>query len=257
VDEEFPNGNVDFTGEFTNAVGNGAFFTANDIRGLYFDVLQPIVLNSVEVYSNTAANRTIEVIDAQGNTVVDTTVFIPASPNNTTTVTLNFTIYPGNNYFIKCRGYVDLYRNSSGAVYPYTSSLVNITNSNAGSPGYYYFFYNWTYTEITCNTSRTAVVAEDTCSTTGIEEIAGAESILLSPNPASGQVEVGFTSISPDNYRIEILNNVGEVIYTENIPGWSGVFRKKIDTSSFASGIYMVRLTNSGQSAVRKLVLRH
>lgn len=115
------------TGAFDNNIGAGAFFTANDIRGNYFDVLNPVILNSVDVFTGSAGNWTIEILDSQGNTVIDTTIFMAASGSTALTVNLNFPLYPGTNYFIKCRGNVDLYRNSSGAVYPYTSSSVNIT----------------------------------------------------------------------------------------------------------------------------------
>ena len=143
VDEDFPSGNQDFVGESNNTIGAGAFFTANDIRGLYFDVFNPVILNTVDVYPNSAGNRTIEIIDSQGNLFKDTTIFIPASPTIPVTINLNITLYPGTNYFIKCRGLVDLFRNSAGAIYPYLSTFgdVNITNSNAGSSGYYYFLY--------------------------------------------------------------------------------------------------------------------
>ncbi|MBL0341092.1 MAG: PKD domain-containing protein [Bacteroidetes bacterium] len=152
VDEEFPAGSTDYTGAFDINMGAGAFFVANDIRGIYFDVLSPVILNSVDVFANSAGDRTIEILDTQGNTVIDTTIFMAASGTNAQTINLNFALYPGTNYFIKCRGNVDLYRNSSGAVYPYTSSSVNITGSNANAPGYYYFFYNGMYSDITGNT---------------------------------------------------------------------------------------------------------
>lgn len=47
-------------GEVGNGFGAGSFFTANDIRGLYFDVINPVILNSVDVYANTSGARTIE-----------------------------------------------------------------------------------------------------------------------------------------------------------------------------------------------------
>src|SRR4030095_8184046 len=193
VDEDFPSGNQDFVGEVNNSIGAGMYFTANDIRGLYFDVLQPVIINSFEVYSNSAGNRTIEILYSQDNTAIKTTIFIPASPTQPYLVNLNITVYPGTNYFIKCRGNVDLYRNSSGATYPYSSSLINITGSNAGSPGYYYFFYNWVYTEITCNTGRTAVIGEDTCFV-GLNEIDVNNLLQINPNPGSGLYNIAFNS---------------------------------------------------------------
>jgi Secretion system C-terminal sorting domain len=170
-------------------------------------------------------------------------------------VNVNFTLYPGNDYFIKCRGYVDLYRNSSGAAYPYSSSLINITNSNAGSPGYYYFFYNWTYTEVTCNTSRTAVTAQDTC-TVGITEIPGLQSLEIFPNPNDGVFDLKFESRLKENYTVEITNAVGQVIYREDIIDFSGLFNRKLDISKSGAGIYLLTVSASDNRAIRKLIVR-
>jgi PKD repeat protein len=254
VDETFPNGNPDFVGEFSNSVGAGAFFTANDIRGLYFDVLAPVVINSVEVYSNSAGDRTIEVIDSQGNTVVEKVVFIPASPNQPYTVPLNITMYPGTDYFIKCRGLVDLYRNSSGPVYPYTSSLINITNSNAGSPGYYYFFYNWIYTEITCNTARTQVIAEDTCSV-GLNDVFINGSFDIFPNPSKGKFELMFNVDNTSDVTVRVLNNLGQAVIREEIVKHSGEFRRSYDLTKAGAGIYMIEISSGDSKVSRKLVI--
>jgi PKD repeat protein len=255
VDEEFPNGNVDFTGEFTNAIGAGMFFVANDIRGLYFDVLQPVILNSVDVYSGSAGNRTIEIIDSQGNTVVDTTIFMAASPTTPLTVNVNLTLYPGTNYFIKCRGNVDLYRNSSGAVYPYTSSLVNITGSNAGSPGYYYFFYNWVYTEVTCNTGRTPVTGTDTCFV-GLNEISQQNLFDIHPNPGTGLFDLKMSTAQNGEYELQVANALGQVVYRESITIENKHLLHKLDLSSFDSGIYQVTLSHNGSVDTRRLVLQ-
>jgi len=255
VDENFPNGTVDFTGEFSNAIGAGMFFTANDIRGLYFDVLQPVILNNVDVYSNSAGDRTIEILDSQGNTAIDTTLFIAASPNVPITLNLNLTLYPGTNYFIKCRGNVDLFRNSAGAVYPYNSSLINITGSNAGSPGYYYFFYNWVYTEITCNTGRSAVTGQDTCFV-GVNELNDNNQIGINPNPGNGLFDITFTTTASADYMIHVVNALGQVVYESKSTYAAGTFKERIDLSSFDSGIYQVNVSAPGYNATRKLVLQ-
>lgn len=255
VDEEFPSGNQDFTGEGSNGIGAGAYFTANDIRGLYFDVINPVILNTVDVYSGEAANRTIEILDSKGNTYIDTTVFIPASSSQFTpvTVTLNLPIYPGNGYFIKCRGLVNLFRNSAGAVYPYVGNSVNVTGSNAGLPGYYYFFYNWVLTEIVCNTARTACTALDTCSSASINE-AGLNAFNLFPNPTEGIFTVSFEA-KPDDYKIEIMNAEGRKVAVQQFVSVSGLFRKEFDLSHFAKGAYTVTVTNSVGETRRKLLV--
>ncbi len=256
VDEELPPGQTDYVGESGTGIGAGAYFTANDIRGLYFDVTSPIILESFEVYSNSAGNRTIEIIDAQGNTYADTTVFIPASPTQPVTVTVNFTIYPGTDYFIKCRGLVDLYRNSSGAAYPYTSTAVNITGSNAGSPGYYYFFYFWTYTEIACNTGRTACQAIDTCAVAAVNENTSLNKLEIFPNPNQGEFTLQFNAIANDNYTVNISNALGESVLQYRLDAFVGEHRKKISLDNISKGIYLVTITNSEGQVIKKMTVQ-
>jgi photosystem II stability/assembly factor-like uncharacterized protein len=255
VDEELPMGQTDYVGESGTSTGTGAFFTANDIRGLYFDVTSPVIIQSFEVYSNSAGDRTIEIIDEQGNTYADTTIFIPASPTQPYTVNVNFTVYPGNNYFIKCRGLVDLYRMSSGAVYPYNSTAVNITGSNAGSPGYYYFFYFWTYTEIACNTGRTACVALDTCAVQGLDDLKAVNNFEIFPNPNQGEFTVKFNAAQPDNYTIKITNALGEVVHEYTLNAFIGEHRRTINLEKISKGVYMVNIISSDKSTVKRITI--
>ena len=255
VDEAFSTSNIDVVGEIDNTIGAGAMFSANDIRGLYFDVLQPIVLNSVQVYCNSTGLRTIEIIDANGNMVTDTTLNITANPTNLQTVTINRTLYPGTNYFIKFRGLVDCYRNSAGASYPYTSSAVNITNSNAGAPGYYYFFYNWTYTQIVCNTGRTAVTVTDTCTSIGINDLFVTNHLDVYPNPNSGVFTTSFNVTNTDNYTVKITNELGQIVYEEKLDNFSGTYSKKIDIASYRKGVYMLSVSNSKNETVKKVLV--
>ncbi len=255
VDVDVPGGLVDYVGEPGISGSVGAYFTANDIRGLYFDVLDPIVLNSVQVYANSAGNRTIEIIGPTGNTVVEKTVFIPASPTVPTTVSLNFNLYPGNNYFIKCRGNVDLFRHSAGAVYPYTGTSVRITESNASIPGYYYFFYDWTYTTVTCNSERASVTATDTCAIIGINELFANGGISIYPNPNNGMFSVSFDAADQDNYLVEVLNPLGQVVYSEKLLSFSGKYKNDIELGKKAKGIYMLRVSNSKKNSVKKVAV--
>ncbi|HEY4800115.1 MAG TPA: T9SS type A sorting domain-containing protein, partial [Bacteroidia bacterium] len=255
VDEAFPSGGIDIVGETSNSIGAGGMFTASDIRGLYFDVLQPVVINSVQVYCNSAGIRTIEIYDSNGNWVTDTTLNIPANATTLQTVTINRTVYPGTNYFIKFRGTVDCYRNSAGAAYPYTSSAINITNSNAGSPGYYYFFYNWTYTSIVCNTGRTAVTVTDTCSTIGVNDLFANNYIDVYPNPSNGLFNVAFQTSQLDNYTVKVTNTIGQTVYEEKLTSFSGNYSNKIDISTFRKGIYLLSVSNSKNQTVKKVIV--
>jgi hypothetical protein len=204
------------------------------------------------VYSNSSALRTIEVIDAQGGTYIDTTIMIAADPNNLQTVPLNFTLYPGTSYFIKCRGYVDLFRNSSGANFPYLpqgpTSSIQITGTNAGSGGYYYFFYNWDYRTFVCNTARVPVYATDTC-IIGVNEIFGGSQFTIHPNPTNSELTISFGKTI--QCKVQLSNTIGEVL--EEIKTNSSTLTFNI--ADRPKGIYFITaIDEEGNKAVRKIV---
>jgi hypothetical protein len=72
--------------------------------------------------------------------------------------------------------------------------------------------------------------------------------ILLYPNPASHALSIQMPS-SPD--QIEIYNSVGEkVFFQQNEAG----DLQQLDVSSFANGIYMVKIAFPGKSIYRRFV---
>ncbi len=144
-----------------NTFGTGSYFTANDLRGIFFDAYTEFILESVRVYSGTAATRTIQILDADGGSVIHTgDYFIPAGES---VVTLDWTIMPYNGYYIKITGLpVDLFRINDGSPsYPYTlPGVVSLTGSNVtgSETDYYYFFFDWQVREADCLSERAEVV---------------------------------------------------------------------------------------------------
>ena len=54
-------------------------------------------------------------------------------------------------------GNSDLYRNDAGAIYPYNiGSVMSITGTSAGSPGYYYFYYD-IEVEVPCDNTVSSI----------------------------------------------------------------------------------------------------
>ncbi|PLX11206.1 MAG: hypothetical protein C0594_03935, partial [Marinilabiliales bacterium] len=157
VEDVFP-ASVYNLGE-TNNTSGGEFFTSNT-RYLIFDVYTDITLLSVEVNSNSTADRTIQLLSNTGTVLQSTVVNIPAGISR---VDLNFPIAPGTNYRLKCATTPNLFRSEGSLNYPYEiANVVSIQQSDAGT-GYYYFFYDW---EVKvgddCTSPRTPVTAEIT-----------------------------------------------------------------------------------------------
>jgi len=84
---------------------------------------------------------------------------ISVAPNGTR-VTLDFPLPVQNNLQLGINGQnSDMYRNNSGAVFPYNiSNIVSITGTNAPA-GYYYFFYDWEIREPVCNSEPAIATA--------------------------------------------------------------------------------------------------
>ena len=251
VSEATPN-SVAGAGPANNSIGAGAQFTANNAHGLYFDVAKSCVLQSVDVYAGAAGNRTIDVIDANGTTVQTAVKNLPAGQS---TVSLNFPLSVGTGYFIKVSSAtVDLYRNSAGAVYPYSSSVVTITGNDA-NPLYYYFFYNWKVQQNPCMSPAKVVSALDSCST-GVADLAIENSLSVFPNPSNGAFTVSFNATNSDNYTVKISNTLGRIVYTEALNNFSGAYSKQMDIASFGKGMYMLSISDSKNNAVRKAIVQ-
>ncbi len=76
--------------------------------------------------------------------------------------------------------------------------------------------------------------------------------VSLYPNPAKDYLNVNFTSNS--NGEIEILNNVGQIVYSEKITKSSNS-NHKISTSNLESGIYFIRIKNDSTAKTLKVVI--
>lgn len=79
--------------------------------------------------------------------------------------------------------------------------------------------------------------------------------INLYPNPTNGNVTVDFTTTATHNYTMNITDLTGKVIYTENLANFNGAFKKDVDMTGLASGMYFFRLSDeTGRASHIKIV---
>jgi Zn-dependent metalloprotease len=136
--------------------GGGGIFTNANYHNLIFNCLAPVKLVSVKVYAQGAGNRTITLMQ-NGTILQSATLNIP---NGVSRVPLNFDLPVGNNLELGIQNNVNLFRNNSGAVFPYSlNGLISITGTNAGASGYYYYFYDWELQESPCVSARIPLTA--------------------------------------------------------------------------------------------------
>ena len=133
--------------------------------GLRFQALDEFTLNSVKVYTGTAGERTIQLMNSDLNNIIETiTVNVPESEENGYVINLNWTI-PYGEYIITTDAILNnanfgdnnpLFKRTTGGLptFPYiVNEIVSINEGyfndyengdNPGfSPAYYYYFYDW------------------------------------------------------------------------------------------------------------------
>ncbi len=143
-----------FVGPTSYNFGTGGQHNNTSTQYLTFDVYQNCTLLAADVNAGAAGNRTFTLWDGSGNQLNQYTVNVPAA--GVQTIPLNIPLTPGS-YRIGGTQ-MNLYRNNSGANYPYTlNGVASITGSSAGT-GFYYYLYNWKMGLPDCQSLRTPVV---------------------------------------------------------------------------------------------------
>lgn len=135
-----------YFGGKNNNSGTGGYFTGTTSHGLIFNCTAPVLLKSVKVYFGgaTAANRTIRLLDEQGNLLQDRTINIQPGESR---IELNIPIPIGNNLRLMGPPNPNLFRNGPMTLdYPYQiGNYISIVRSTASGSemNYYYYFYDW------------------------------------------------------------------------------------------------------------------
>jgi hypothetical protein len=116
-------------------------------------VQEPLTIVSAWVNAGSTGDRTITLWDASGNQLDSRFLNIPSGGSR---ISLNFHLEPGVNYRMG-GAQMNLYRNNTGATYPYQiPGLISITGSSAGA-AFYYYFYDWEVVKDPCISPRTPV----------------------------------------------------------------------------------------------------
>ena len=139
--KQFAEGPQARVGAADNTIGGGGYQSGGQGR-LLFEAYAPFRLLSAVVYAQNAGNRTFNLYDNTNAIIQTVTVEVPEGQHR---VALNFDIPAAGLYAVGGAGQ-KLYRNVTGAVYPYTiDSLVSIYSSNfsASPTSAYFYLYDW------------------------------------------------------------------------------------------------------------------
>jgi hypothetical protein len=249
-------GKSDFTSEGGGNLNSATFF-------LRFDAYEPFVLNSVKVKAQTAGNRTILLVDSQGNTVQEATVDIPVGES---VVTLNFDVPVGTNHGLRIQGNTnpDLWRDrdlttASPFAFPYALStygaITGTTVTGQDFDNYYYFFYDWQVSTpvVDCVSERVPV---NVSILVGVNDIEGLNDFSLFPNPANDIVNVAFNGSFEGAAQVSLIDAQGRVVSSNLINNAKGKQNVAFNVSNLASGVYHVQIIANNKTANASVVIR-
>ena len=152
------NTTVAFGGALDNHFASGGYFNGN--QHLIFDAYKECIIKSAIIDSEASNTITFELRNNTGSILDDTTLFVTSGLQR---IDLNFNVPIANNLQLGVANNAlqsnGLYRNNSGANYPYNiGSAIDITSSSASTNpyNYYYFFYD-IEVEILCDDVTTNI----------------------------------------------------------------------------------------------------
>ena len=264
-------------GALDNTFGGGGYFTGN--QHLNFDATKECIIRSAMVYAQTAETITFELRNSAGTVLDDTTLSIPAGQQ---TIDLNLEVPIGFDFQLGiAASNSNLYRNNSGANYPYNiASAINITSSSATSApySYYYFFYN-IEVEIPCESIATPswdCDGQGNCYDPGtgmgvygslsdceVECIVPSynvnneiKDLRIYPNPSNDIFNIEFTNIKAQDLKIRVISIIGEEVYFSILKLNIGNYSDVINISRRSGSLYILEIESENNVIKRKLILK-
>ena len=205
----------------TGQLGGGGFHY-NDNWDMVFSVAEPTILNSVEVFAETAFTIDVYIKDAAGVALFQAPFALQSGWN---AIELNLELPNGSGFLMGIEGENEgLFRNNavpSGAFPVAVADRMSITANTTDSPlDYFYYFYRWVVSSPCA--PFTGVVTED-------------RFFGVFPNPSRGSVIIdGVTA----GEAIEVKNTFGQLVWR----GKSGGQGFPIDLSGLAPGVYFIHV---------------
>lgn len=89
--------------------------------------------------------------------------------------------------------------------------------------------------------------------------LAGADedgSVSILPNPNNGVFTFSFGVSEASNITVQLMNTLGQEVFSDAINNFSGTYRKDMDISSMSSGVYYLKIKQGEETTTHKVVYR-
>ncbi|MBM71507.1 MAG: hypothetical protein CL847_01810 [Crocinitomicaceae bacterium] len=233
-------------------------YNNNTSRFLMFDAYQDFTIETVKVFANGEAERTIALVDSDENIIQETTVLIPHGEQ---IVELGFDVLAGADYGLRCTGNnVQLWRDGNGSNpnFPYplgdmgaiTKTSIPLTNAL----NFYFYFYDWQISsdETICHSERVPVVVDVLSS---IGEIVDVNGINIYPIPAYDILNIDLDLMGSKTLVANLYDATGRIISIDNwVNVSSGV--QTLDVSNCSPGMYTMNITDGSSRIVSRVIIQ-
>lgn len=174
----------------------------------------------------------------------------PAIVSTTATIAVNtlpsVSITPVGSALCNTTGTVNLAGIPFGGTFTGVGIVGNVFSPQAAGTGTFVVSYSYTGANACAGIAHTNIVVAN-C--TGIEEIAGAQTFEVYPNPASDDVQLKFSGMEPRTISIYSMN--GALIYSEQI----NALQYTLHLGELSKGLYVLKVSGTdGQSSKRILL---
>lgn len=220
-------------GPLTKDIGTGRYFEGGH-QALIFDAYKEVVIESAKVFSAQDGDRTIVLLDSNGELISSKVVFIPEGEHR---IDIDFFVPVGLEFSLGMRSDAFLFRNDGGVSYPYEiDEMVKITRSTAGTTPtdpdafrYYYYFYDWNVRDAGCK------------SASNVDDLANV-SFTVFPNPATNELTIEGKNLKATDVRVvDVLGTSLAVVKKQQVGS------VQVDISSLQSGMYLINVGDSVQ----------
>ena len=89
----------------------------------------------------------------------------------------------------------------------------------------------------------------------GIDNNGLTSNLSVYPNPTNGKFTVSISNAEATDLTVELVNISGQVVYTSNVKAVYS-YNEDIDASSFAKGVYYLKVNNGTEVKVEKVVVQ-
>lgn len=91
---------------------------------------------------------------------------------------------------------------------------------------------------------------------TGIDDNAqNISQFNIFPNPSDGAFNITFNVNNKSNFKLEVINTLGQKVYEESLTGFSGAYSKQLDVQQFGKGMYMISIADDNSKSTRRAVV--